>query len=181
MLFLCKALGITLCMPDLKALLPPMLSIGSLRFRRKLSALTTLRFNLADVLSTVAAARTIARRRQGPRVASAMQWRRYTFLNTVRPYMATLHCLGSISWTIRTNGQVSHFLCTAENLAARIHWIHANEPGAKTFIILMVMFCLPRRRRLESTYRYPTNSHVDLFGITLTLAERIFVGLWLTT
>lgn len=57
-----------------------------------------------------------------------------------------------------------HFsLCTADNLKAESDWIHANVPGAKTFILLMTMTS-SRTPSFKDTYN-PANSHVDLYGI----------------
>ncbi len=54
--------------------------------------------------------------------------------------------------------------CAAEKLRAEADWIHANLPGAKTFVILMTM-----SRSATPSYRNsynPANTHIDLFGIS---------------
>lgn len=53
--------------------------------------------------------------------------------------------------------------CTAEHLRAESDWIHANLPGAKTFMILMN---LGSAKKPSFSAQYdPAVIHVDLFGI----------------
>ena len=54
-------------------------------------------------------------------------------------------------------------LCTAANLKAESDWIHANVPGAKTFIIMMNMGS-PTAPSYLNTYN-PANTDIDLFGL----------------
>ena len=54
-------------------------------------------------------------------------------------------------------------LCTAANLMAEADWIHANVPGAQTFIVMM-NFDTSTAPTYADTYR-PENSHIDLYGI----------------
>ncbi len=54
-------------------------------------------------------------------------------------------------------------LCTAVNLKAESDWIHANVPGAKTFIIMMNMGS-PTSPSYANTYN-PANTDIDLFGL----------------
>lgn len=53
--------------------------------------------------------------------------------------------------------------CPPANLAAESDWIHANIPGARTFIVLMNVQG-PDSPSYAGTYT-PQNSHVDLVGI----------------
>src|SRR5260221_1513856 len=53
--------------------------------------------------------------------------------------------------------------CRAQDLKAEADWIHANVPGALTFIVLMNLSS-SSAPSFENTYN-PINSHVDLFGI----------------
>ncbi len=54
-------------------------------------------------------------------------------------------------------------LVTAANLKAESDWIHANLPGAKTFIVMMNMGT-PEKPWYANTYN-PANTHIDLFGL----------------
>src|SRR6266404_2283891 len=54
-------------------------------------------------------------------------------------------------------------LCTAANLMAEADWIHANVPGAQTFIVLMNLDT-STAPTYAGTYT-PENSHIDLYGI----------------
>ncbi len=60
--------------------------------------------------------------------------------------------------------RVLHRPCTAERLKAEADWIHANVPGARTFIALMNM-ARSATPSFRNTYN-PANSHIDLFGIS---------------
>jgi hypothetical protein len=53
--------------------------------------------------------------------------------------------------------------CTATNLMAESDWIHANVPGAKTFIVLM-NGNTSTSPTYANTYN-PSNSHIDLYGL----------------
>jgi hypothetical protein len=54
--------------------------------------------------------------------------------------------------------------CAASDLKAEADWIHANIPEAVTFILLMNMGS-SKTPSFTNSYN-PTNSHVDLFGIS---------------
>jgi len=54
-------------------------------------------------------------------------------------------------------------LCPAANLMAESDWIHANVPGAKTFIAMMNMGTNDSPT-YAGTYN-PVNSHIDLYGL----------------
>ena len=52
-------------------------------------------------------------------------------------------------------------LCPAANLRAESDWIHANVPGAKTFIVMM-NFNTSISPTYANTYN-PGNTHIDLY------------------
>jgi hypothetical protein len=54
-------------------------------------------------------------------------------------------------------------LCPAANLKAEADWIHANVPGAETFIVLMNMGS-PTNPTYANTYN-SANTDIDLFGL----------------
>lgn len=54
-------------------------------------------------------------------------------------------------------------LVTAANLKAESDWIHANDPGAKTFMAVMNLGT-PTNPSYVNTYN-PANTDIDLFGI----------------
>jgi hypothetical protein len=86
-----------------------------------------------------------------------------TFLKTVRPFIGSAKLFGFYLMDEPDPTAVYGLRCTADNLKAESDWIHANVPGAKTFIILMSMSS-SSTPSFTGTYN-PSNSHVDLFGI----------------
>ena len=85
------------------------------------------------------------------------------FMDAVSPYIGNEKLFGFYLMD-DPDPTGKHFsLCTADNLKAESDWIHANVPGAKTFILLMTMTS-SRSPSFKDTYN-PANSHVDLFGI----------------
>jgi len=54
-------------------------------------------------------------------------------------------------------------LCTAAKLMAKSDWMHANVPGAKTFIVMMNLEA-PTSPTYASTYN-STITHIDFFGL----------------
>ncbi len=54
-------------------------------------------------------------------------------------------------------------LVTAANLKAESDWIHANDPGAKTFIVMMNLGT-PTSPSYANTYN-PANTDIDFFGL----------------
>jgi len=54
-------------------------------------------------------------------------------------------------------------LCLAANLKAEADWIHANDPDAKTFIVLMNMGS-SSNPSFTNTYN-PSDSDIDLYGV----------------
>jgi hypothetical protein len=119
-------------------------------------------FNLADV-STVAQLDSLPDGVKGLVWVGQCNGVDTTFLHTVRPYIGNAKLFGFYLMDDPDPTGKYRTPCTAENLAAESDWIHANVPGAKTFIILMVMSS-SKTPSFRGTYN-PTNSHVDLFGI----------------
>jgi hypothetical protein len=85
------------------------------------------------------------------------------FLSAIRPYIGNAKLFGFYLMDDPDPTGKYRTLCTAEKLTAESDWIHANVPGAKTFILLMTM-SWSRTPSFTGTYN-PANSHVDLFGI----------------
>jgi hypothetical protein len=85
------------------------------------------------------------------------------FLNTVRPYIGNAKLFGFYLMDDPDPTGVHRPLCKADDLKAESDWVHANVPGAKTFILLMQMSS-SKTPSFIGTYN-PNNSHVDLFGI----------------
>jgi hypothetical protein len=85
------------------------------------------------------------------------------FLNTARPYIGNAKLFGFYLMDDPDPTGLLRHRCTADNLKIESDWIHANVPGAKTFILLMTTTS-STKPSFTGTYN-PTNSHVDLFGI----------------
>jgi hypothetical protein len=119
-------------------------------------------FNLADV-STVAQLHSLPEGIKGLVWVGQCNGVDTTFLDTVRPYIGNPKLFGFYLMDDPDPTGKYRTLCTSESLAAESDWIHANVPGAKTFIVLMVM-SPSKTPSFTGTYN-PTNSHVDLFGI----------------
>jgi hypothetical protein len=64
--------------------------------------------------------------------------------------------------------------CRARNLKAEADWIHANVPGAETFIVLMNMSS-DTTPTFKNTYN-PANTDVDLFGLDPYPCQQQFNG-----
>jgi Putative Ig domain len=65
-------------------------------------------------------------------------------------------------------------LCPAANLKAESNWIHANVPGAKTFIVMMNLGT-PTSPDYAHTYD-PPNADIDLFGLDPYPVQPQFTG-----
>jgi hypothetical protein len=88
-----------------------------------------------------------------------------SFLSTVRPYIGNPNLFGVyLMDDPDPTGWYSH-RCAADDLKAESDWIHANMPGVVTFILLMNMGS-SKTPSFTGSYN-PTNSHVDLFGISV--------------
>jgi hypothetical protein len=90
------------------------------------------------------------------------------FLGSVRPFIGSPKLFGFYladdpePRSGNVAGLRAH-TCRAQDLKAEADWIHANVPGAMTFIVLMNLSS-SSTPSFENTYN-PINSHVDLFGI----------------
>jgi hypothetical protein len=90
------------------------------------------------------------------------------FLATVRPFIGNPRVFGFYLMDDPdprgiVEGNLSRPRCKAEDLKAESDWIHANMPGAKTFIVPMNM-ASSKTPSYEHTYN-PANTNIDLFGI----------------
>jgi hypothetical protein len=119
-------------------------------------------FNLADV-SSVAQLHSLPEGVRGLVWVGQCNGVDRTFLNTIRPYIGNAKLFGFYLMDDPDPTGWYRTRCRAENLTAESDWIHANVPGAKTFIILMTM-SPSMAPSFTGTYN-PANSHVDLFGI----------------
>lgn len=85
------------------------------------------------------------------------------FLRAVRPFIGNQKLFGFYLMDDPDPTGKYAARCTADNLKAESDWIHANIPGAQTFILLMNN-STSMTPSFTQTYN-PTNSHIDLFGI----------------
>jgi hypothetical protein len=120
-------------------------------------------FNLADVSSVITLESL-------PRGVKGLAWIGQcggvdpSFLSAVRPYIGNPNLFGFyLMDDPDPTGWYSH-RCQADDLKAESDWIHANVPGAVTFILLMNMGS-STTPSFTGSYN-STNSHVDLFGIS---------------
>jgi hypothetical protein len=122
-----------------------------------------LGFNLVDVSSAAAASEL-------PAGALALGWIGLcggvdaAFLSVMQPYVG--HSSNVYGFYVVDEPDPTgqwHPLCPPANLKAESDWIHANIPGAKTFIVLMNMGEAVKPT-FANTYT-PSNSGIDLFGL----------------
>ncbi|TMB11015.1 MAG: hypothetical protein E6J71_25980 [Deltaproteobacteria bacterium] len=86
-----------------------------------------------------------------------------SFINAVQPFIGNPKLFGFyLMDEPDPTGQWAP-LCPAANLMAESDWIHANAPGAQTFIVMM-NFNTSVAPTYANTYN-PGNSHIDLYGI----------------
>lgn len=86
------------------------------------------------------------------------------FLKIVRPYLGHKNLFGfNLMDDPDPTGRYKP-ACSADKLKDETDWIHANMPGAKTFIVLMNLGS-SREPSFAGTYS-PINSHIDLFGVS---------------
>ena len=86
-----------------------------------------------------------------------------TFINAVKPFIGNPKLFGFYLMDEPDPTGQWNPLCPADNLRAESDWIHANVPGAKTFIALM-NFGSTKSPTYANTYN-PGNSHIDLYGL----------------
>ena len=87
------------------------------------------------------------------------------FIETVRPYTGNPNLFGFYLMDDPDPTGLYSERCTAADLRAEADWIHANISDAVTFILLMNMGS-SKTPSFTGSYG-PTNSHVDLFGISV--------------
>lgn len=85
------------------------------------------------------------------------------FVSTVSPYLGNGQVFGFYLMDEPDPSGLYKPICSAENLKAESDWIHQNDPGTKTFIVLM-------NRNSSSDPNYqdtfnPENSDIDLYGL----------------
>lgn len=86
-----------------------------------------------------------------------------TFTAAIQPYIGNAKLYGFyLMDEPDPTGQYAP-LCPAANLLAESNWIHANVPGARTFIVMMNMGS-PTNPSYTNTYS-PGNTNIDLFGL----------------
>src|SRR5205809_4323743 len=85
-----------------------------------------------------------------------------TFINAVKPFIGNPKLFGFYLVDEPDPTGQWNPLCPAANLMAESDWIHANVPGAKTFIVMMNMGT-NESPTYDGTYN-PVNSHIDLYG-----------------
>jgi len=120
----------------------------------------TVGFNLADV-SSVSELTSLSSGVKGLVWIGLCDGANSQFINAVQPFAGKAFGFYLMDEPDPT-GQ-SAPLCTAINLMAESDWIHANVPGAKTFIVLM-NFNTSTSPTYANTYN-PGNSHIDLYGL----------------
>jgi hypothetical protein len=119
-------------------------------------------FNLADV-SSVSELNALPAGVQGMIYLDQGSGVTQSFIDAVKPYIGNPKVFGFyLKDEPDPTGQYNT-LVTAANLKAESDYIHANVPGAKTFITMMNMGS-SENPTYANTYN-PTNTHIDLFGI----------------
>ena len=119
-------------------------------------------FNLADV-SSVSELNTLPAGVQGMVYLDQGSGVTQSFIDALKPYIGNSKVYGFyLKDEPDPTGQYNT-LVTAANLKAESDYIHANFPGAKTFITMMNMGS-SENPTYANTYN-PTNTHIDLFGI----------------
>jgi hypothetical protein len=119
-------------------------------------------FNLADV-SNVATLNSLPSGVKGLVWLGLCNGANSNFVSTVSPFIGNTNLFGFyLMDEPDPTGQYAP-LCTAANLKAESDWIHANVPGAKTFIV-MLNFGTPTSPTYANTYN-PANTDIDLFGL----------------
>ena len=119
-------------------------------------------FNLADVSS-------VGQLNELPAGVKGLVWLdqgegvTQSFIDAVTPYIGNPKVYGFFLTDEPDPTGQWNTLVTAADLKAESDWIHANVPGAKTFITMMNMGS-SENPSFANTYT-PENTHIDLFGI----------------
>jgi hypothetical protein len=124
-------------------------------------------FNLADV-STLAQLDSLPAGVKGLVWVGQCDGATAQFLATVRPYIGNRKLFGFYLMDhpdprSRAVTGYPSIPCTTQNLNAESDWIHANAPGAKTFMLLMNLSS-SATPWFDPSYN-PAMLHVDLFGL----------------
>jgi hypothetical protein len=85
------------------------------------------------------------------------------FMNAIAPFLGDPRVFGFYLMDEPDPTGLYKPICPASNLKAESDWIHANDPGVKTFITVMNMGS-SSDPSYDNTYN-PSNSDVDLFGL----------------
>jgi hypothetical protein len=119
-------------------------------------------FNLADV-SSVGGLNSLPNGVKGLVWLGLCNGADAAFISTVSPFIGNPKLYGFyLMDEPDPTGQYAP-LCPIANLKAESDWIHANVPGAKTFIVMM-NFGTPENPTYANTYN-PANTGIDLFGL----------------
>ncbi len=119
-------------------------------------------FNLADV-SSVSELNALPAGVQGMVYLDQGDGVTQSFIDALKPYVGNSKVFGFyLKDEPDPTGQYNT-LVTAANLKAESDYIHANFPGAKTFITMMNMG--PSDNPTFANTYNPANTHIDLFGI----------------
>ncbi len=119
-------------------------------------------FNLADV-SSVGAVNSLPAGDKGLVWIGIGDGATSAFQSAVTPFIGNPNVYGFYLYDEPDpTGQYGP-LVTAANLKAESDWIHANDPGAKTFIVMMNLGS-PTSPSYANTYN-PANTDIDLFGL----------------
>jgi len=124
---------------------------------------STLGFNVADVSSAAEASAL-------PAGMKALVWLGLcngadsNFVSTVQPFIGLPNIYGFyVMDEPDPTGQYQPPACPAANLKAESDWIHANVPGAKTFIVMMNLGT-DSAPSYDGSYN-PVNTGIDLYGL----------------
>ena len=119
-------------------------------------------FNLADV-SSVGALDSLPDGVKGLVWLGLCNGADSTFIDAVQPFIGNPKLFGFYLVDEPDPTGRWHPLCTAAHLMDESDWIHANVPGALTFIVMM-NFDSSLTPTYANTYN-PDNTHIDLYGI----------------
>jgi hypothetical protein len=119
-------------------------------------------FNLADV-SSVAQLNSLPAGVLGLVYLGLCNGADATFTSTVQPFVGNAKLFGFYLMDEPDSTGKYSALCTAANLKAEADYIHANIPGAKTFIVMMNMGSDTAPTYLNTFNS--ANTDIDLFGL----------------
>jgi hypothetical protein len=123
--------------------------------------------NLSDLNSLPDGDKTLVWLGMGDGVTSAFQ-------SAVQPFIGNSKVYGFYLYDEPDPTGKYKPLVTAANLKAESDWIHANDPGAKTFILLLNLG--PDTSPSYANSYNPANTDIDLFGLDPYPAQPLFSG-----